>query len=413
MTRFETAKELYADYGIDAEAALTALANVKISMHCWQGDDVAGFENKAALSGGISATGSYPGKARNSGELFADIDKALSLIPGKHKISLHAIYAVTNEAVDRDKLGPEHFSAWVDFAKERGIGLDFNPTFFSHPKAADNLTLSHPDKNIRDFWIAHGKASRRIAESFGKALGSPALNNVWVPDGYKDMPADRYTPRERLRASLDEIYAEKRDKNRIVDSVESKFFGIGLESYTVGSHEFYMHYAAKNDVLCLLDTGHYHPAEMVSDKIPSLLLFSPQLALHVSRPVHWDSDHVIIFDDELKEIAKEIVRCGALSRVLIGLDFFDASINRIAAWVVGMRNMQKALLSALLTPHKKFAELQNAGNFTRLMALTEEFKFMPYADVWDEFCVRNNVPVRDKWLDVVEDYEKNILSKRG
>ncbi|MDR2143288.1 MAG: L-rhamnose isomerase [Treponema sp.] len=412
MTRFETAKELYAEYGIDAEAALAALANVKISMQCWQGDDVAGFENKGALSGGISATGNYPGKARNSGELFADIDKALSLIPGKHKINVHANYAVTNEPADRDKLEPEHFSAWVDFAKERGLGLDFNPTFFSHPKAADNLTLSHPDKNIRDFWIAHGKASRRIAESFGKALGSPALNNVWVPDGYKDIPADRYTPRERLIASLDEIYAEKRDKNCIVDSVESKFFGLGLESYTVGSHEFYMQYAAKNDVLCLLDTGHYHHAEMVSDKISSLLLFSQRLALHVSRPVHWDSDHVIIFDDELKEIAKEIVRCDALSRVLIGLDFFDASINRIAAWVVGMRNMQKALLAALLTPHKKLAELQNTGNFTRLLALTEEFKFMPYADVWDEFCARNNVPVRDKWIGIVEEYEKNILSKR-
>ena len=412
MIRFETAKDMYAEYGVDVETAITLLSGLKLSMQCWQGDDVTGFENRGSLSGGIAATGNYPGKARNHAELMSDIDKALTLIPGKHKISLHANYAITDEKVDRNTLEPRHFSAWMDFAKEMGLGLDFNPTFFSHPKAADNLTLSNPDPAIRQFWIEHGKASRRIAEYFGKTLKLPALNNIWVPDGYKDIPADRYSPRARLKASLDEIFLEKLDKEWLIDSIEGKVFGLGLEAYTAGSHEFYMNYAAKNNVLCLLDTGHFHCAEFVSDKIASLLLFYDKLALHVSRPVRWDSDHVVIFDDELKEIAQEIVRCNALNRVLIGLDFFDASINRIAAWVTGMRNMQKALLYALLMPYKKLAGMQEKGDFTRIMVLMEEFKFLPFADIWDRFCEIHNVPIRDKWFYVVKEYERTVLAGR-
>lgn len=413
MTRFESAKEMYKSIGVDVDAALEKLAKVKISMHCWQGDDVAGFEHAASLSGGIQATGNYPGKARNPEELMADIDKALSLIPGKHRINLHACYAITDEKVDRDKLEPKHFAKWVEFAKARGLGLDFNPTLFSHPKAADGLTLSHPNSEIRKFWIEHCKASRRIAAYIGKELGSPCLNNIWIPDGYKDVPADRFSPRKRLKESLDEIFAEKLDARYIVDSVESKVFGIGVESYTVGSHEFYMNYAAKNNVLCLLDNGHYHPTEMVSDKIPSMLLFADQLALHVTRPVRWDSDHVVLFNDELKEIAKEIVRCDALDRVLIGLDFFDASINRISAWVVGMRNMQKALLAALLTPYAEFAKFQNDGRFYELMALQEEIKTYPIGDIWNHFCEISNVPEMQNWLPEVKKYEENVQLKRG
>lgn len=413
MARFESAKELYKTVGVDVEAALEKLANVKISMHCWQGDDVSGFENAASLSGGIAATGKYPGKARSPEELMADIDQALNLIPGKHKLNLHACYAITDEKVDRDRLEPKHFEKWVQFAKERGLGLDFNPTLFSHPKAADGLTLSHPDKAIRRFWVEHCKASRRIAEYMGKELGAVCLNNIWIPDGYKDVPADRLTPRKRLQESLDEIFAVKLDSKYVTDSVESKVFGIGVESYTVGSHEFYLNYAAKNNVLCLLDNGHYHPTETVSDKIPSMLLFYERLALHVTRPVRWDSDHVVLFDDETKEIAKEIVRCDALHRVFIGLDFFDASINRISAWVVGMRNMQKALLAALLTPHSKLIALQNEGNFTELMALQEELKLYPVGDVWNYFCETHHVPIMQDWIKVVQAYEKNVLAKRG
>lgn len=413
MTRFESAKEMYKNIGVDVDAALEKLAKIKISMHCWQGDDVAGFEHAASLSGGIQATGNYPGKARNPEELMADIDKALSLIPGKHRINLHACYAITDEKVDRDKLEPKHFAKWVEFAKARGLGLDFNPTLFSHPKAADGLTLSHPNSEIRKFWIEHCKASRRIAAYIGKEIGSPCLNNIWIPDGYKDVPADRFSPRKRLKESLDEIFAEKFDTKYIVDSVESKVFGIGVESYTVGSHEFYMNYAAKNNVLCLLDNGHYHPTEMVSDKIPSMLLFADKLALHVTRPVRWDSDHVVLFNDELKEIAKEIVRCDALDRVLIGLDFFDASINRISAWVVGMRNMQKALLAALLTPYAEFAKFQNEGRFYELMALQEEIKTYPIGDIWNRFCEISNVPEMQNWLPEVKKYEENVQLKRG
>lgn len=413
MTRFESAKEMYENMGVDVDAALEKLQNVKISMHCWQGDDVLGFESGDGLTGGIATTGNYPGKARNAEELMADMDKALSLIPGKHKINLHAIYAITDEHPDRDALEPKHFAAWVDFAKKRKLGLDFNPTFFSHAKAADGLTLSHPDAGIRKFWVEHGKCCRRIAEYFGRELNQLSLNNVWIPDGFKDIPADRMAPRARLKASLDELFSEKLDPKCIIDSVESKVFGIGLESYTVGSHEFYMNYAAKNNVLCLLDNGHFHPTENVADKIPSLLLFSDKLALHVTRPVRWDSDHVVILNDDLRDIATEIVRCDALDRVLIGLDFFDASINRISAWVVGMRNMQRALLSALLIPHKKLAKLQHEGRFYELMALSEALKTYPLGDIWDHFCETNKVPTAGAWLPKVKRYEKDVLSKRS
>lgn len=412
MNRYEYAKELYANLGVNTEDALRQLSRVKISMHCWQGDDVGGFENSGSLSGGIAATGNYPGKARNFEELTSDIDMAMKMIPGTHKVNLHAIYAVTDHPVERDALQPEHFAAWVDFAKDRGLGLDFNPTLFSHPKAANSLTLSNPDESIRHFWVEHCKRCREITEYFGKELGQLSLDNIWIPDGYKDIPADRLGPRQRLKDSLDEIFSEKLDPRYICDSVESKVFGIGLESYTVGSHEFYMNYAAKNGVLCLLDNGHYHPTEVVSDKIPSMLLFSDRLALHVTRPVRWDSDHVVIFDDELKEIAKEIVRCNALDRVLIGLDYFDASINRVAAWVVGMRNMQKALLYALLTPHAALKKLQDSGDYTSLLAMQEELKTYPFADVWDHFCEMNNVPVRQNWLSDIRRYETDVLSKR-
>lgn len=411
---YELAKEAYKKIGIDTDGVIEKLKNVAISMHCWQGDDVSGFEGAGTLSGGIQATGNYPGKARNPKELMADIDKTLSLIPGTHRINLHANYAIFEEGefADRDKLEPKHFAKWVEFAKERGLGLDFNPTYFSHPKA-DGLTLSSADEEIRKFWIDHGKASLRIAEYFAKELGKPALMNIWIPDGFKDIPADRLGPRARLKDSLDQILSIGYDKNLVHVAVESKVFGIGFEACTVGSHEFYMNYAAKNDILCLLDNGHYHPTEVVSDKIPSMLLFSDKIALHVTRPIRWDSDHVVLFDDETKEIAKEIVRCDALDRVLIGLDFFDASINRISAWVVGMRNMQKSLLYAMLTPHKTLKTLQDSLNFTELMMLQEELKLYPFGDVWNYFCESNQVPIRGEWFEEVQKYEKDVLSTRA
>lgn len=408
---FKNASERYAAIGVDVEAALKKLAEVRISMHCWQGDDVHGFDAES-LSGGIAATGNYPGRARNADELMADIRKAYSLIPGKHKLNLHASYRITDEKVDRDALEPKHFAAWVDFARAEGIGLDFNPTYFSHPKAADNLTLSNPDKNIRDFWIAHGKACRRIADYFGRELGITALNNVWIPDGTKDVPGDRLGPRMRLKESLDAIFAEKFDKSHMADAIEGKVFGIGVESYTVGSHEFYMNYAAKNGLMCLLDTGHYHPTEVVSDKLSSMLIFNENVALHVSRPVRWDSDHVIKLDDELKELATELVRCDALHRVFIGLDFFDASINRIAAWVVGMRNMQKALLYGLLSPNDQLRKWQEAQDYTDLLVGLEEIKTLPFGVIWAEFCRRANVPEDGAWLPEVRRYESNVLAKR-
>lgn len=412
--KYEAAKEAYAAFGINTDEVIETLKSVPISMHCWQGDDVGGFEGAGELSGGIQATGNYPGKARTPEELMADIDKALSLIPGTHRINLHASYAIfeNGEKADRDKLEPKHFAKWVEFAKERGLGLDFNPTYFSHP-LAEQFTLSSPDETIRKFWIDHGKCCLKIAEYFATELGTPSLVNIWIPDGYKDIPADRMAPRARLKDSLDQILSIDYDKSKVLVAVESKVFGIGMESYTVGSHEFYMNYAAQNGILCLLDNGHYHPTEMVSDKIPSMLLFNEKLALHVTRPVRWDSDHVVLFDDELKEIAKEIVRNDALNRVIIGLDFFDASINRVSAWVVGMRNMQKALMYAMLTPNKKLAALQNEGNFTELMMMQEELKFYPFADVWNYFCEINGVPAKEDWFKDVVSYEKDVLSKRA
>lgn len=413
MNRYEEAKEKYAALGVDTDAAIAALENKAISIHCWQGDDVTGFENDGALTGGIQATGNYPGKARTPQELFADFDQALAMIPGKHRINIHASYLVTDETVDRDAIEPKHFQAWVDYAKARGLGIDFNPTFFSHPKADGGLTLSSPDDEIRNFWIRHAKACRKIAAYIGEQLGTPCLNNIWIPDGYKDIPADRLGPRRRLKESLDEIFSEEYDSKYIIDCVESKVFGIGLEAYTVGSHEFYMGYAAsRKNVYVLLDNGHYHPTEMVSDKIPSLLLYFDKLPLHVTRPMRWDSDHVVLLDDELKEIAKEIVRNDAMDRVLIGLDYFDASINRVAAWIVGTRNMQKALLSALLMPHEKMKALQEAGNTTELMMLSEAMKLLPLGDVWDYFCAKNNVPDDFGWFEKIRAYEKDILLKR-
>ncbi|MBU7591499.1 L-rhamnose isomerase [Metabacillus halosaccharovorans] len=411
---YELAKKEYEKWGINVDKVLEQLKQVPISIHCWQGDDVGGFEvNKGELSGGIDVTGNYPGKARTPEELRSDLEKALSLIPGKHRVNLHAIYAETNgEVVERDQLEPKHFENWVNWAKEQGLGLDFNPTLFSHEKSADGLTLSHPDQEIREFWINHCIVSRKIAEYFGKELGTPALTNVWIPDGYKDVPSDRLTPRVRLKESLDKIFEVEIDEQYNIDAVESKLFGIGSEAYVVGSHEFYMGYALKNNKLCLLDTGHYHPTEMVSNKISSMLLYSDKLALHVSRPVRWDSDHVVTLDDELKEIALEIVRNDALDKVMIGLDFFDASINRVAAWTIGTRNMIKSLLNAMLVPNDHLKQLQEEGNFTERLALMEEFKTYPFGAIWDYYCEQNGVPVKETWLEDVKKYENEVLSKR-
>lgn len=411
--RYEAAKEIYRAVGVDTDAALEALKNIPVSMHCWQGDDVIGFDGAGALSGGIQATGNYPGRARTPEELMADMDEALSLIPGTHRINLHASYAVFEEGewADRDKLEPKHFAKWVEFAKERGLGIDFNPTLFSHAKA-ENATLSSEVLEIRKFWIDHVKACIRISEYFAKELGTPCTMNIWIPDGFKDIPADRTAPRARLKDSLDQILSIDYDKSSVFVAVESKVFGIGMESCTVGSHEFYMNYASKNDILCLLDSGHYHPTEVVSDKISSMLLFFDKVALHVTRPVRWDSDHVVLFDDETRAIAGEIIRGGA-DRVLLALDFFDASINRISAWVVGMRNMQKALLNALLLPNARMAELQNNRQFTELMMLSEEMKTYPLGDVWDYFCEQNSAPVKEAWFEEVKRYEADVLAKRS
>lgn len=412
--RYEEAKQMYAGLGVDTDKALETLKNIPISMHCWQGDDVTGFDHEGPLTGGIQATGDYPGKARTPEELMADIDKVLSLVPGKHKLNLHANYAIfeNGEFVDRDKLEPKHFRKWVEFAKERGLGLDFNPTYFSHDKVKDGLTLSSPDEEIRRFWIDHGKACIRISQYFAEELGQPCAMNIWIPDGYKDIPADRLGPRARFKDSLDQILSINYDREKVLVCLESKVFGIGMESYTVGSSEFTMNYAAKNGILSLMDNGHYHPTEVVSDKISSLLLFSDKIALHVTRPVRWDSDHVVLFDDETREIAKEIVRNDALDRVLLALDFFDASINRISAWTVGMRNMQKALLYALLSPNKQMKEMQDQNRFTELMMLQEEVKTYPFGAVWDYFCESQGVPVRETWFEEVKKYEEEVLSFR-
>ena len=412
--RYESAKEIYGKIGVDTDKVLETLKSVPISMHCWQGDDVGGFDSEGALTGGIQATGNYPGKARTPEELMADIDKALTLIPGTHRINVHASYAIFEEGewVDRDKLEPKHFAKWVEFAKERGLGLDFNPTYFSHPKA-DEYTLTSPNEEIRKFWIEHGKACIRISQYFAEELGTPCLMNIWIPDGFKDIPADRLGPRARYKDSLDQILGIDYDKEKVLVCLESKVFGIGLEAYTAGSAEFTMNYVMNKGIVPLMDNGHYHPTEVVSDKISSMLLFNDKIALHVTRPIRWDSDHVVLLDDETKEIAKEIVRNDALNRVIIGLDFFDASINRISAWVVGMRNMQKALMCAMLSPNARLKELQDTQQFTELMAMQEELKCYPFGDVWNYFCEINNVPEREDWFKEVQNYEAEVLSKRA
>ncbi|MBQ6979946.1 MAG: L-rhamnose isomerase [Clostridia bacterium] len=412
MTNYESAKSVFAKYGIDTEKAIETLADIPVSLHCWQGDDVNGFDHEGPLTGGIQTTGHYLGKARNPEELMADLEKVISLVPGKKKINVHACYAIfeKGEHVDRDKIEPRHFKKWVDFAKKYGMGLDFNPTFFSHPMAKSGLTLSSPNKKVRDFWIAHGKACIKISEYFARETGIPCVMNIWTGDGLKDIPADRMTPRLRYKESIDEILSDY-DKNLVKPCVESKVFGIGVESYTVGSAEFALSYAAQKGCLPLMDNGHYHPTEVVSDKIPALLCFFPEIALHVTRPVRWDSDHVVLFDDETKEIAKEIVRNDAINRVYIALDYFDASINRIAAWTVGARNMQKALLFALLQPNTKLKALQESGNYTELLVLQEEAKTLPFGEVWNEYLKRQNIPA-DNWFDIVKEYENTVLVNR-
>lgn len=412
MSRYLESKKIYEQFGVDTESALEALKKVSISVHCWQGDDVVGFDNRSALSGGIQATGNYPGKATTPEQLMADYDKAFSLIGGTKKLNLHACYAIFEEGEEagRDKLEPKHFKKWVEFAKERGMGIDFNPTFFSHPMVKDNLTLSSPDEEVRKYWVEHGKACIKIAEYFANETGFPCVMNIWIPDGYKNIPADRLSPRARMKASLDEILATPYDKEKVYITLESKVFGIGLESYTVGSAEFCLSYSNFKGITPLMDNGHYHPTEVVSDKISSLLLFNEKIALHVTRAVRWDSDHVVIFDDETKEIAKEIVANDALDRVFIATDYFDASINRISAWVNGVRNLQKALLYALLQPNAKLKKLQDENNFTEVMYLQEELKTMPFGDVWQEFLKREKV--KENYLDEIKEYEREVLLKR-
>ncbi|MCI6004289.1 MAG: L-rhamnose isomerase [Blautia sp.] len=414
--RYEEAKARYAAIGVDTDKAVETLKNIPVSLHCWQGDDVKGFDQDGPLTGGIQTTGNYPGKATTPEQLMADMDKVLSLAPGKKKINVHACYAIfeDGEWVDRDKLEPKHFQKWVDFAKERGMGLDFNPTFFSSPKVKDGLTLSSPDEETRKFWIEHGKACIRISQYFAEQTGIPCVMNIWTGDGYKDIPGDRLGPRMRYKESIEEILSEPFDTNLVKPCVESKVFGIGVESYTAGSAEFALSFAAahKDKCLPLMDNGHYHPTEVVSDKISALLCFFPELALHVTRPVRWDSDHVVLFDDETREIAKEIVRNDALNRVYIALDYFDASINRISAWTTGLRNMQKSLLFALLQPNAEMKALQESNSLTKLMTVQEEVKTFPFGDVWDYYCEECGVPAGFKWFEEVEKYEEEVLSKR-
>lgn len=410
---YELAKEQYSQIGVDTDAIIDRLSKVKISMHCWQGDDVGGFLFKDnALSGGIQATGNYPGKARTADELRQDLEMAYSMIPGKHKLNLHAIYADTDEKPDLDEIEPKHFEKWVAWAKQNGLGLDFNPSCFSHKMADSGFTISSADENVRNFWIEHCKRSRKIAEYFGKELGQKCVTNFWFPDGYKDIPVDREAPRKRMMTALDEVFAEKIDSNYNVDAIESKVFGIGAESYTVGSNEFCVGYAVSRGKLVCLDAGHFHPTEVISDKIPSVLLFTDELLLHVSRPVRWDSDHVVILDDELCQIAQSLVRTNLIDRTHIGLDFFDASINRIAAWVIGTRNMQKALLRAMLEPTEELMKIELEGDYTSRLALNEEYKSYPFGAVWDYFCEKMGVPVREDWLLKVKDYETKILEER-
>ncbi|MBP5372696.1 MAG: L-rhamnose isomerase [Clostridia bacterium] len=407
------AQKEYGKIGVDTEKAIEILSNIPISVHCWQGDDVVGLDGGGAASGGIQTTGNYPGKAQNFEQLTADVKFAFSLMPGKKRLNLHASYAVLGDdmgKVDRDAYEPKHFAAWVKFAKENGIsGIDFNPTMFSHKNVKNGLTLSSPDEDIRKFWIEHCKACIRISEYLATEMGSNCMMNIWIPDGYKDVPSDRLGPRLRLKDSLDKILAIDYDKSKVKIAVESKVFGIGVESYTVGSNEFYQNYAAKKGICCLLDNGHYHPTEVVSDKIPALLAFYDELALHVTRGVRWDSDHVVLFEDEIKEIAKEIVRCGATDKVMIGLDYFDASINRISAWVTGQRSMQKALLFALLINHEELKKLQDQERFTELMVWQEAYKVMPFGAVWKEYLER--LGLKDNYYTAVSEYEKEVKNR--
>jgi L-rhamnose isomerase len=412
---YALAKEQYAAIGINTDSALRKLAAIPVSMHCWQGDDVGGFETAGAelSGGGIQATGNYPGKARSIDELRGDVEKAMSLIPGRHRLNLHACYIDNRgKMIDRTRITPAHFQSWIDWARANKIGMDFNPTYFSHPKAADGFTLSHPDKGIRNYWIQHGIACRKIGVAMGRQLGSTTVTNFWIPDGYKDIPVDRTSPRQRLTEALDKIFAEKINPKHNLDAVESKLFGIGAESYTVGSHEYYMGYAVSRKKLLCLDAGHFHPTEMISEKISSVLMFCPGLLLHVSRPVRWDSDHVVILDDELATIAKELVRSGQLDRIHIGLDYFDASINRIAAWTIGMRNMIKALLIALLEPTAALRKTERDMDYTQRLAMMEELRSLPWAAVWDYYCLRKGVPAGMAWFDEVKRYEKDVLSRR-
>ncbi len=411
---YQYAKESYAALGVDTEQALKRLSTIPISLHCWQGDDVAGTESPdGELSGGIQATGNYPGKARNLDELRADLDRALSLIPGQHRLNLHACYAdLDGRKIERNEYTVAQFQSWIDWAAERRMGMDFNPSYFSHPLAADGFTLSSADPAIRKFWIEHGIASRRIAAEIGKQLGSPAVTNVWIPDGYKDLPIDRRAPRERLESALDEVFAEALDPSHNLDAVECKLFGIGSESYVVGSHEFYMGYAVTRRKLLCLDAGHFHPTESLADKISSVLQFVPEILLHVSRGVRWDSDHVVLMDDATRAIAEELVRNDFLDRTHVGLDFFDASINRIAAWVIGTRNALKCLLAALLEPTGRLRQLEADGDFTSRLAILEECKTLPLGAVWDEHCLRRDVPVGPAWLDEVKQYEQTVLAQR-
>ncbi len=416
MKRYEDAKQMYAALGVDTDAAIKTLKSIPVSIHCWQGDDVKGFDAEGPLTGGIQTTGNYPGRARTPEELMADMDKAMSLCPGAKKVNVHACYAIfeDGEFVDRDKLEPKHFKKWVEFAKERGMGLDFNPTFFSHGKVKDGLTLSSPDEETRKFWIEHGKACIRISQYFAEETGIPCVMNIWTGDGYKDIPADRMAPRMRYKDSIEQILSEPFDKNKVKPCVESKVFGIGVESYTTGSAEFGLSFAATHDgCLPLMDNGHYHPTEMVSDKIPALLCFYPEIALHITRPVRWDSDHVVLFDDETREMAKEIVRCDGIDKVYMALDFFDASINRIAAWTVGVRSWQKALLYALCSPNEQMKKLQNENKLTELMMLQEEVKTLPFGDIWAEYCEACGVKGDRSWYDEVVAYENDVLSKRA
>ncbi|MBR4067411.1 MAG: L-rhamnose isomerase [Clostridia bacterium] len=420
MTLYEQAKARYEALGVDVEAALAKLEKAPIAMHCWQGDDVRGFDTDPTkpLTGGIQTTGNYPGRARTPEELMADIDMVLRLVPGTKKMNLHASYAIFDEEnggwADRDKLEPRHFKKWVDFCKQRGLGCDFNPTFFSHPKC-DPLTLSSPNEETRRFWIEHGKACIRISQYLAEELGQPCIMNIWTGDGFKDIPADRMGPRMRYKAAMDEILSEPFDFDKVKPCVESKVFGIGVEAYTVGSAEYALLYAAQNPGKCipLMDNGHYHPTEVVSDKIPALLSFFPELALHITRPIRWDSDHVVLLDDETKEICKEIVRCGGLDgRVHMATDYFDASINRISAWVTGLRNVQKALLMALLTPNDDLKQLQDTDQFTELMVRQEEMKTLPFGEIWSEYCRRCGVPEDGQWFPMVQQYEKDVQLTR-